>query len=429
MNSPSDCDLLPSSPANTFALSLQEMEQMARRRHQNPKPFREGHWWYLRVWQDAFVDGKPVRQLKRIKLAPASKKEREVKKMADEIVRPVNQCLVTVGCAINFAEYVKSVYLLTELPLRAKAVRICYEGIIENHLKPAFDAMSLSEITPLRVQAFFSAMPARGIPYPTIVKIRDAFSSVIRSAVKYKYVTENPLKELKLPPDTRGTQEKPFIYPAQFQSLLELIPEPYASMIFVAVWTGLRVSELLALKWRNVYEDAITVERRYCRGDWSKTKTKASAAWIAVGSDVIQRIQRLKTLTVDVRAGCAVRHYRVVKADGPDDLVFQCLTDGTKPMNDGNILRRFIKPAAKVLELANVNWRCLRTSCATWMVRAGADPKSVQGQMRHARIATTMEIYAQIVPEGQRQAVTQVTDWAKRTIAEAGTKPVTLSVQ
>ena len=63
------------------------------------------------------------------------------------------------------------------------------------------------------------------------------------------------------------------------------------------------------------------------------------------------------------------------------------------------------------------------------MVRAGADPKSVQGQMRHARIATTMEIYAQVVPEGQREAVTQVTEWARREVAKSGTKSVTLSVQ
>ena len=39
------------------------------------------------------------------------------------------------------------------------------------------------------------------------------------------------------------------------------------------------------------------------------------------------------------------------------------------------------------------------------MVQAGAEPKSVQGQMRHSRISTTMDIYAEFVPEGQNQAV------------------------
>jgi integrase len=41
-------------------------------------------------------------------------------------------------------------------------------------------------------------------------------------------------------------------------------------------------------------------------------------------------------------------------------------------------------------------------------VQAGADPKAVQGQMRHSRISTTMEIYARHVPEAQRRAVAQM---------------------
>jgi integrase len=404
------------------------MERMARRRHQNPTPFREGSWWYLRLWQDAVIDGKPVRKLKRIKLAPASMKERQVKKIADEIVRPINQSLITVGAAVNFGEYVKDTYLPIVLVPRAKTVRDVYEGIIERHLKPAFERTSLSEVTPLVVQRFFSAMPARGIPHPTMVKIREAFSSIMRSAVKYHYIVESPLKALELPRDNREVREKPFIYPAQFQALVELMDEPYATMVYVAAWTGLRVSELLGLKWRDIHEDCISIERRFCRGDWSQPKTKNSAGRVAVDPEVIARIQRLKTLTVDVRAGRAVRHFQVVKKDGPDDLVFQSVKDG-KPMNDGNILRRFIKPAAEKLKLPNANWRCLRTSCATWMVRAGADPKSVQGQMRHSRISTTLEIYAQFVPQGQRDAVMQMGEYAKRAILEAGTKPVTVSVQ
>lgn len=140
------------------------------------------------------------------------------------------------------------------------------------------------------------------------------------------------------------------------------------------------------------------------------TEDEASAAPIAVATQVIERIHRLKSLTVDVRAGRAVRHHKVVKADGPDDLVFQSVWTG-KPMGDGNILKRFIKPAAKKLGL-RANWRCLRTSHATWLVQAGADPKSVQGQMRHTRISTTMDIYSQIVPVAQRRAVEKLS-WSE----------------
>jgi len=61
-----------------------------------------------------------------------------------------------------------------------------------------------------------------------------------------------------------------------------------------------------------------------------------------------------------------------------------------------------------------VNWRSLRTSCATWMVQAGADPKSVQ-DAAHAH-STTMNIYAQFVPEGQKQAQKELKAYVERPV-------------
>jgi hypothetical protein len=74
-----------------------------------------------------------------------------------------------------------------------------------------------------------------------------------------------------------------------------------------------------------------------------------------------------------------IRKYKVVKSAGPDDLVFQSVKDG-RPMTDQNILKRHIPPAAGKLGLPFVNWQCRRTSHATWMILAGADPKSVRGK-------------------------------------------------
>jgi hypothetical protein len=65
----------------------------------------------------------------------------------------------------------------------------------------------------------------------------------------------------------------------------------------------------------------------------------ASAATIGVAPEVIARIHRLKTLTVQVRAGKATRRCRVVKSAEPDDLVFQSIKD-VKPMSDQNVLKR-----------------------------------------------------------------------------------------
>jgi len=62
-----------------------EFEKMARRRFQDPEPKREGNFWYLLVWQDEFSQGRRTRKRKRVKLAPTTMPEREVKKVAAEI--------------------------------------------------------------------------------------------------------------------------------------------------------------------------------------------------------------------------------------------------------------------------------------------------------------------------------------------------------
>jgi hypothetical protein len=46
-----------------------------------------------------------------------------------------------------------------------------------------------------------------------------------------------------------------------------------------------------------------------------------------------------------------------------------------------------------------LNWRSMRTSHAVWLKMAGADVKDAQGQMRHSRASTTLDIYQQFVPE------------------------------
>lgn len=115
--------------------------------------------------------------------------------------------------------------------------------------------------------------------------------------------------------------------------------------------------------------------------------------------------------SLEVRAGFAVRKHKLVKSGGLDDLVLQGVQNG-HAMNDQNILKRHLQPAARKLGLPFVNWRCLRTSHATWLIQAGADVKSVQGQMRHSRSSTTLDIYAQTISSSQRRALQQLTAFA-----------------
>jgi len=117
----------------------------------------------------------------------------------------------------------------------------------------------------------------------SVDKIRDVMSSILGSAVKYGFLIKNPAEGVHLAPAKRGTRRhKPFIRPEQFAALIELIQEPYATMVSVAVYTGLRVSELIALRWSDIHEQSVTIDERYCRGDWAAPKSDASNTTIPV---------------------------------------------------------------------------------------------------------------------------------------------------
>jgi integrase len=390
--------------ANSGEPSRGDFEKMARRRFQEPRPKRDGRWWYLLFWQDEFENGRRVRKRKRVKLAPTTMPEREVKKIAAEHLRPLNQGLVSIGSATKFEEYVEGVYRPTVMPLMAKSTQDRYESVIKNHLIPTFGPSCLRDLTPLTIQRYLSGLAESLLSQESRDKNRDVLSSILGSAVQYGHLVKNPVEGLRLPPPKSGKRNKPFIMPAVFMALLARIAEPYATMVFVAVYAGLRVSELVGLRWRNVHEDSISIEERYCRGDWGRPKSEASNATIPVNRGVIERIHGLKCLTVEVKAGRAVRRYAAVKSCDPDDLVFQSLVKGV-PMRDNNVLVRHIKPAAGALGIGWVNWQVLRRSFATWLKLAGADVKDAQGLMRHSRASTTMDIYQQSIPESQRRVV------------------------
>ena len=389
---------------NSGVPSTGDYEKMARRRFQDPRPQRRGEWWYLLFWEDAIEQGRRIRKRKREKLGPSSMPEREARKIAVERLRALNQGLLSLGSASSFEDYTREVYFPVVMPLFAKSTRGRYESVIKNYLMPKFGQAALRDISPIVVQRYLSDLAVSKLSHESKDKLRDTLSSILGSAVKYQYLVKNPVEGLKLPPEKRGRRIKPYITPLQFQGMIQLIREPYASMVYVAVYTGLRVSELVGLKWGDLQGNSITIDERYCRGDWGAPKSEASNATIPVNESVIQRIEALKSMTVAVRAGRATRRYRVVRASRPEDLVFQSLAKGV-PMRDNNILVRHIKPAAGKLGLPWVNWQVLRRSFATWLKLAGTDVKDAQGLMRHSRASTTLDVYQQFVPESQRKAV------------------------
>jgi integrase len=388
-------------------------ERMARRRYQKPTPRRRGKQWTILVREDVVKNGQRKRKTRRIPLGPAALTRAEAERLRDEYLATINQASVGIGGAILFRDFAR-IYERDVLPTLASPTRARTKSVLKNHLNPKFGDLMLRELTLEGLQRYFASLQGSE---ESVDKVRDVLSAVLRTAVDYGRLSTNPAEKIRLK-KRRLNQPKPFVRVDQFHALLDLLAEPYATMVYVAAFTGLRVSELAGLLWRDIHADSITIEQRYCRGDWDQPKSDASRATIAVDDHVIERIRNLKSIEVEVRAGRAVRRYKAVKSDGPNDLVFQSPVEGA-PMRDNNILARHIKPAARKLGIGWVNWQVLRRSCATWMDQARVSVKDAQGLMRHGRASTTQDVYQQVVPESQRRAVKKLTEFVRQSVRKA----------
>ena len=175
------------------------------------------------------------------------------------------------------------------------------------------------------------------------------------------------------------------------QKLTGALREPVRSFTLLLVLTGLRVGELLALRWGNVDLNArlLRVIETVYDGHFDKPKTKRGMRTIPIGAATVELLTALRPVALDVRA-----------------LMF-AKSDGT-PLDRWNLLRKHLKPAAKKLGLSGVTWHLLRHSHATMLDGVGTPIGTMQALLGHSAPEITREIYLHAIPEEQRRAVERV---------------------
>ncbi len=161
--------------------------------------------------------------------------------------------------------------------------------------------------------------------------------------------------------------------------------------------TGLRVSELLALRWSDV--DFENLELRVTRSIWHQVvgncKTEASAKPVPMDSYMAEDLLRWRRQSV---------------YSSNDDYVFASETmKGKQPYWPDNLMKRHIKPVAKANGIhKNIGWHTFRHSFGTLLKANGEDVKTVQELLRHANSRITLDVYTQAVNSNKRAAQSKV---------------------
>jgi len=303
------------------------------------------------------------------------------------------------GAKITLNEYLDR-WLDTAVKPRVRQ-KTCqdYDGILRRYIRPGLGDRVLVSMRPMDIQTIYHGMIERGLSARTVRYTHAVLRSALRQALLWRLLLENPVDGVKIPQQLRAEMRSLTVEQAQ-AFLRAALATPHGPVLAVALTTGMRPSEYLALKWQDLdwTRQTVSVVRSVRRldGRWcfSDTKRSRSRRPIRLQSWIVALLRDLRT------KGGAQDLYSEAH-----DLVFR--TPSGQPINADCLAKHF----RSILDLAGVpriRLYDLRHSAATIALAAGVSPKVVFEQLGHASTAFTLDTYAHVLPHMRDAAAARV---------------------
>jgi integrase len=347
---------------------------------QKGKIERRGACWLLRYREPVIENGKVVMKQTAKKLATYCdqyRTEKSVRVLADQILLPINAKTTRPESTQSVSAFLEFVYLPhCQENKRASTCKGYREmwGLVEPHL----NGMKLKETRTSDIDRLMRAVADSKQRAHTVHRnIKSFLSGAFRFAKRNDLITDNPVRD-SVVPRGKPMKETAAYTLEEIQAILAVLPEPARTAVLVAGLTGLRLSELKALRWTDYMDDALYVQRSVWSGIVSDTKTTASRAPVPV-------------LPI-VRDALKEHRKRMPTGNG---FIFSGSTG--QPLRLENVVRRDIKPVLSKAGLVWRGWHSFRRGLGTNLNALGADSKTIQTILRHANVATTMAFYVKPV--------------------------------
>lgn len=203
-------------------------------------------------------------------------------------------------------------------------------------------------------------------------------------------VQRNPIELVKVKGSSRRQKKPQILSPEKFQELVAVLKEPYKTMAIVAMCTGMRISEVLALRWEHIDFKAgvMLVQQGVVNGRIGKVKTEASHDEIPLDPAFADVLLKLK-------------------GDRSEGLVFPSHVTGGC-FYAGIIQRQILKPKGEGIGITGLGWHSLRHTYRSLLDETGAPIGVQQKLMRHSKVATTMNVYGSASLRAKQQANSKV---------------------
>jgi integrase len=277
-----------------------------------------------------------------------------------------------------------------------------YDSVLRMHLLPFFGPMELAKITLEDVQRYVTTKQREGRVKPkTINNTLVPFKEMFTHAVRWGYLRENPAHYVEKPRVPH--REMDFLTKEEIHCFLSAVPQDRYPFFLAAILTGMRLGELLAMKWSNVdwHREQYVVRESLYKGRFVEPKSASSKRAINLARTLLDALRTHK-------ARQSERRLQTGEVYQDHDLIF-CTALGT-PLDRGNVVKRDFWPLLRQAGLRRIRFHDLRHTFATLLIAQGESPKYIQAQLGHASIQVTMDRYGHLLPDVNQQAARRLED-------------------
>jgi integrase len=237
---------------------------------------------------------------------------------------------------------------------------------------------------------------------------KAVFHRLFECAMRWQYleIQRNPMSLIELHGSSRRTRKIVLITTEQYRKLLPLLSNHCRVMVILAMCLGLRVSEILGLRWEDVDLEAGTlqVRRSVVNGHVEDTKTLASEDELPLHPDLVDVLRQWREAELPVKGW-----------------LFGNIDTG-KPYHADTMRQRHLNKAAATIGLPKLGWHAFRHTYRAKLAELGFPLEVQQKLMRHASIDMTTKYGRNSMLGMTRPANAQIVEMMMRKDAEKSEK-------
>jgi integrase len=341
-----------------------------------------------------------------------SKKDAE--KRLNEVIHQLENGAFTKPGKVTVGEYLAQWLKTYAYPNLAPHTAEGYDSIVSNHLVPVLGNVLVSQLRPDMIQRYItdklSQRKAHGQGVLSARTVRHhiiCLHTALENAVKMGMIIRNPVDAISIPRAER--HEMRTMNETDIHIFLEMArPTQYYALFYTAIFTGMRRSELLALRWQDVdlsmLQISVNRSLHQVKGGriiFRQPKTDKSRRAVALTPSTASLLNEYRDSQNAIR----------LSLDYPlltdDDLVFS-QHDG-KPFLPNTVTHNWIKLARRS-GLKGIRLHDARHTHASLMLKQGVHPKIVQERLGHSSIQITLDTYSHVAPGLQKAAANKFDD-------------------